>query len=339
MLVSAAMFFSFPATGAAGPREERAQSEERSRPFAASSYVNRPLHDDASVDPRSAAYVTEFRRQVRAYGPWINTDKHSTPVYTVKRNQPTVRVKLGTSHPPLEEAWRKVPLPKAARAATGSDRHLVVWQPATNSMWEFWLLQKRVGGWHARWGGKMTGVSRNPGYFDILDPPSRGDAGSGATASGIPLLAGLIRGSDFESAGIRHALAVALPEARPNEWVWPAHRTDGYYWTKGVPQIPEGARFRLDPKLDVEQLDISPPAKLMARALQRYGLVVRDRSAAVTFYAEDPLTGGERINRVLYGRGTSQWPSHYLREDYGGFPWERLQLLKMGRAVDWSVYG
>jgi len=338
-LLSVAILFSSPASAQARQQDERTPAEAPSPPFAASSYLNRPLRADAPIDPRSAAYVTEFRRQVRDYGPWINSDKHSTPVYTVKRNQPTVRVKLDTSYPPLDQAWREVPLPRRARAAKGSDRHLVVWQPSTSSMWEFWLLNKRADGWHARLGAKMTHVSRNPGYFDILDPPSPGDAGSGATASGIPLLAGLIRGSDVGPAGIQHALAVALPEARPNEWVWPAHRTDGYYWTKGVPRVPEGARFRLDPALDIERLDISPAAKLMARALQRYGLVVRDKSAAVTFYAEDPLTGGEALNRVLYGSGTSQWPSHYLREDYGGFPWQHLQLLKMGRPVDWSVYG
>jgi hypothetical protein len=248
-------------------------------------------------------------------------------------------VKLDTSYPALAEAWREVPLPRAARAAAGDDGHLVVYQPATDSMWEFWLLQNKADGWHARWGAKMTHVSRNPGYLDILRPPSRGDAGSGATASGIPLLAGLIRGSDLGPGGIQHVLAVALPEARPNGWVWPAHRTDGYYWTKGVAQIPEGARFRLDPDLEIDRLNISPTAKLMAKAIQRYGLVIRDRSAAVTFYAEDPRTGGRRVNRVLYGNGTRQWPSHYLREDYGGFPWERLQLLKMGKTSDWSVYG
>lgn len=185
----------------------------------------------------------------------------------------------------------------------------------------------------------MTRVSRNPGYFNILNPPSQADAGSGATASGIPLLAGLIRGSDLGPAGIGHVLAVALPETRPNEWIWPAHRTDGFYWTKGVAQIPEGARFRLDPDVNVERLDISPRAKVFARAIQRHGLVVRDKSGAVTFYAEDPLTGGRDVYPALFGKDAVHWPSHYLREDRGKFPWHRLQLLKMGKRFDWSVYG
>jgi len=339
-LLAAALLALVGLTVGAGPRGAAAPPERAARAFAPGSFVNRKLRHDAPIDPRSRAYVEEFRRQVRAYGPWINIGKYSTPVYTVRKDQPTVRVTPDKAYQPLHEGWREVPLPRRARAAAGSDKHLVVWQPSTDTMWEFWLLRRKSGGWHAGWGGRMTGVSKNPGYFNLLEPPSAGDRGSGATASGIPLLAGLIRGSDLGPEGIRHGLALALPETRPNEWIWPAHRTDGFYWTKGVAQIPEGARFRLDPDLDVEALEISPAAKLLARALQRYGMVVRDKSGAVTFYAEDPRTGGRRLGRALFGNGTpSQSPSNYLREDYGGFPWHRLQLLKMGRPSDWSAYG
>ena len=338
-LIAAGLLAMLGLTIGAGPPAQAAPAEPSARPFAPGSFVNEELRQNAPIDARSAAYVQEFRRQVRAYGPWINVGKYSTPVYVVKKDQPTVRVTPGTAYQPLHEGWREVPLPRKARAAAGTDKHLVVWQPSTDTMWEFWLLRRNSGGWHARWGGRMTGVSKNPGYFNLVDPPSAGDRGSGATASGIPLLAGLIRGSDLGPGGIRHGLALALPETRPNEWIWPAHRTDGFYWTKGVAQIPEGARFRLDPDLDIEALDISPTAKLFARALQRYGMVVRDKSGAVTFYAEDPRTGGGRMERVLFGNGTpNQSPSNYLREDYGKFPWHRLQLLKMGPSSDWSVY-
>ncbi len=316
--------------GAAGCRADEARAQKpRARPFAPGSYVNKPLRSGTAIDPASSAYAAEFRRQVKRYRPWVNTGQFSTPVYTVSRRRKTVRVRLDTAYSPLQRAWEAVPIPSGARAAAGSDQHLVVWQPSTDTMWEFWHLRREADGWHARWGGRMTRVSRNPGYYDIKRPISRGDAGSGATGSSIPLLAGLIRGSEMERGSIRHALAVALPETRPSEWVWPAQRTDGFYWTSGVPRIPEGARFRLDPRLDVDSLGLSRPATLIARAIQRYGMVVRDKSGAVSFYAEDPLTAGPRLNELFTGRPPAQSKLVYLSEA-GGFPWQHLQLLSLG---------
>ncbi len=298
------------------------------RPFAPGSYVNKPLKPGTAIDPSSSAYAAEFRRQVMRYRPWVNYAEFSTPVYTVSRRRKRVRVQLDTAYSPLQRAWEAVPIPPQARGAAGSDQHLVVWQPSTDTLWEFCKFRREADGWHARWGGRLAKVSRNPGYFDIQRPISPGDAGSGATGSGIPLLAGLIRGREMERGSIRHALAIALPETRPSQWVWPAQRTDGFYWTSGVPRIPEGARFRLDPKLNVDGLNLSRPATLIAKAIQRYGMVVRDKSGAVTFYAEDPLTAGSRLNGLFAGRPPAQSKLVYLSEA-GGFPWQHLQLLSL----------
>jgi hypothetical protein len=57
-----------------------------------------------------------------------------------------------------------VPIPAAAKPAEGTDQHMVVWQPSTNTMWEFWHAQDVNGAWHARWGGRMTDVSSSPGF-------------------------------------------------------------------------------------------------------------------------------------------------------------------------------
>jgi hypothetical protein len=59
---------------------------------------------------------------------------------------------------------------------------------------------------------------------------------------------------------------------------------------------------------------------MIARAAQRYGMVVRDGSDLVTFYAEDPTP-----------TGTNPWPAWFggksPADALAGFPWDRLRVL------------
>jgi hypothetical protein len=279
-------------------------------PFGPTSAWNAPLADDAPLVADSAPLVAELRRQVALpSGAWINTSSYSTPVYIVPAGQPTVRVALDVGYRPLQDDFDAVPLPDGARPAPGSDGHLTVYQPSADTLWEFWLMRHADDGWHARWGGKMTGVSRNPGYF--ASP-------LGATATSLPLLGGLMRIDELQAGRIDHALALAIPEAQAGKLVWPAQRTDGS--STAAAAIPEGTRFRLDPALDIDALALRPVAAMMAKAAQRYGLVVRDQSGAVTFYGEDPYQFGTSPYSALY---QDLMPSQIL----GRFPWDRLQVV------------
>ena len=68
--------------------------------------------------------------------------------------QRPVRVQLDTGvSPALQAAFERVPIPATATPAGGSDGTLVVWQPGTDRMWEFWKATRRADGWHAAWGG------------------------------------------------------------------------------------------------------------------------------------------------------------------------------------------
>ena len=62
--------------------------------------------------------------------------------------------------------------------------------------------------WHARWGGEMDNVSTNPGYFTHAGQTNNW----GATATGLPLLGGLITVADLQRGYINHALAISLVE-------------------------------------------------------------------------------------------------------------------------------
>jgi hypothetical protein len=298
------------------------------RLFSPTSFWNAPVSRNAALDPRSPQLVAELVRQVREeqrarHGPWIGTRGSSTPIYRVARDQPRVRVRLDSRIPHGPgPAFRAVPLPPAARPAAGADGHLTVWQPAADSLWEFFRLGRRRDGWHARWGGAIRHVSRSPGYYT-----SRSWPGArwywGATATSLPVAGGVITVEELRRGRIDHALALNIKQARAGVYSWPAQRTDGE--TPGEDAIPEGARFRLDTGLDLEQLHLPRATRVLALAAQRYGMVVRDKSSTVAFYAEDPTRFRRDPYRRLFG---PDYPGH-LNRLLERFPWDRLQLLRM----------
>lgn len=284
--------------------------------FAPTSVWNTPVPANAPLDPKSAIYVSELDQQLARYGPWFNTTSYSVPVYTVGPDQPTVPVQLDPTaySPALAQAWRAVPLPANAKPAAGIDGSLVVWQPSTDKMWEFWQLARDHSGWHARWGGYMASVSTNPGYYT-----SHTDWGSSATS--LPAIAGLVRISELESGHIDHALSLALPETSSLVYSWPAERTDGNIANPDA--IPEGAHFRLDPSLDISELHLPRFIRMLAEAAQRYGLIVHDRGGAVSLFGEDPSQYG--TNPWL---GPDAFGDNSVITMMQGFPWAHLQVLR-----------
>jgi hypothetical protein len=291
-----------------------ASSDGRSKPperfFAKGSVWNRPLNQRTPLAPDSSRLVGELQRQVRYAGAWINTNQYSVPIVTVSARQPAVTVHLDTTYAPLAKDFSRVPVPPNAKPAAGGDHHLVVWQPSSNTMWEFWLMHRSHGAWHARWGAKISHVSRSTG---IVPAPE------GATASGLPLVGGLMTIDDLRRGSIDHALALGIPGVRKGVVTWPADRTDGR--VGGRKSIPMGTRFRLDPKLDVDKLDLPPAAKMIARAAQRYGIIARDTSGTVNFYAQAPPGNSPHVYRPVFH---GAYPNQLLAK----FPWDRLQVVR-----------
>lgn len=286
-------------------------------PFAPNSIWNAPLPANAPVARDSAALVADLRQQAATYGTWINSYAYSTPIYTVPASEPRVPVTLdmpatSSSAAELAAVFRDgVPIPSGARPAPGTDADLVVWQPATDTMWELWNARRVGNTWEARWGGRMNDVSRNPGYFTH---PS--DWGTAATS--LALLGGLIRISDVRAGHIDHALAISIPHARSGVVAWPAQRTDGNLDSPDA--IPEGTRFRLDPRLDLNKLNLPPLTRMIAQAAQRYGLFVRDQSGAVAFYAQQVTQPGPNPYGRVFGDLTARQISQ-------AFPWRYLEVV------------
>lgn len=318
-----------PAATATAPS---AQADAPFRFFSRSSFWNEPLTANARLDANSAAIMHAFdelvaaEEEARVGGPWINTTKYSVPIYTVPRDQATVAIHLATRHPypPLEEAWHAVPLPPDARPAVGTDGELVVWQPSTDRLWEFWrLIHTPEGGWSASWGGAIKNVSSNPGVYGPEAWPGASPLW-GASASSLSLVGGLISLEDLEKGQINHAVSMSIPEVRAGVYSAPAKRSDGK--STSPLSLPEGAHLRLDPHLNLAAMHLPRLTLMIAEAAQRYGIFVRDHSKVVSFQAQDPITGQADpytgSDGYFEGRNT---PRGLLAT----FPWQHLELLKM----------
>jgi hypothetical protein len=292
-------------------------------PFSAGSIWKKALSTDVHRDALSKEYVTNLVRMVPQYygAATITTGDYAVATYTAGSTTARVPVKFSNcqnnwASPPtgLMEQIGSVPIPSDAKPPTGTDHAMVIWQPSTDTVWELWRAEKRADGWYACWGGRISPASTSWGAF--LPP-------YGVSASGLSLLAGIIRLDELQAGSINHAVGIALPEVRKGVFVWPAKRTDGR--VDNPLAIPEGQRFQLDPSLDVETLPISRVAKMIAKAVQRYGMVVMDYGGVVGFGAEwerpfIDATGVNPYKALFEGK-----PNYKVLD---GFPWNRLIALQ-----------
>ena len=128
--------------------------------------------------------------------------------------------------------------------------------------------------------------------------------GMSARGSGFPLLAGVIWPDEFKN-GIRHALLFAnsMPKGCPDSLktdaeklsskgvpgcpVWPATDSDGE--NTDIFALPEGARLQLDPTINLDSFNLKPYEKIIAKAMQEYGMYLTDSGdTGIALYAIDP---------------------------------------------------
>ncbi len=321
-------------TGTSGSEGLSSESTETSPPFrffSSTSFWNEPVPASAPLDPESAAMMSVLNAEIThgketGHAPQtvINTTNYSVPVYTVPADQPTVPVALhnSTSLPVLASAWSKVPLPADAQPAVGTDGFLVVWQPSTDKLWEFWRLAHGAAGWYAGFGGAMQNVSSNPGVFGPEAWPGA-KGGWGASSCSLSLVGGLITLEDLKRGEINHALMMSIPYTRAGIYSSPARRTDGQ--SSSSLALPEGAHLRIEPNFDLATLHLPRLTLMVAEAAQRYGIFVCLRGPNINFYGQDPGPTGTNPYTGSQGYFEGKASSQLMAL----FPWHHLQLLKM----------
>jgi hypothetical protein len=342
---------------------------EAGTPFASTSVWNTPLPADTPVNSNNADYLnvikdndcgerTAVPERPVSCTPSPSSDvpniaTFSAPLYVVPADQPKVSVTAGCpgsgrsfSQAFLNSIAGGVPVPADAHAAAGSDEEIQIYQPSTNHYWEFWRFRKNSSGhWEACWGGEITDVSQSDGIFPNW---------LGATATSLPLLGSVVRIQELQSGQIDHAIGLVIgddatadlnPNVVPAKTRDPNHRAPGVSWpathgdggSSDPNAIPEGTRLRLPASLDLNNYDLTPIARVIAVAAQKYGFIVNDSSPTPTLSMRlgdpttytaaglaDPYTSGPGVD----GQGTQGLLDGGAQNAImRNFPWNELQAL------------
>ncbi len=285
------------------------------RPYAAQSPWNTPVPAGVAVDPRSAQLVQAISDNDRPLT--TDVDQYTIPVYTFDSATPRHTVRLSGYFSAYDDGddsrvgfgesptITNVPVPPGAESGDGSDGQIVFLDHASHTEYSFWQ-------WRRNSAGNFT-ATNGYRYHTSADYHGRFADGLAGRGAGLPYFAGLVRRWEIDSGRIDHALAFAYESPAPT-FVYPASKTDGD-GVAGV-DVPEGARLQLNPSLteaDFDSWGLSGPARIIARALQQYGMYVVDNSGSSKLYLEDRKTAG--------------WDDSVTRDLVSDIPWSAFRVV------------
>lgn len=159
---------------------------------------------------------------------------------------------------------RNAPIEGGARA--DGDRHVLVVDRDRCRLYELFDARPRDGG--TRW------TAGSGAIFDLRSNKLRPAGWTSADAAGLPILPGLARYPDVAKGSIDHALRFTAERTR-RAYVYPARHYASDDSDAALP--PMGLRVRL--KANVSLNGLGRQAKVIARALKRYGALLADNGS------------------------------------------------------------
>jgi hypothetical protein len=144
------------------------------------------------------------------------------------------------------------------------DRHVLVIDRSRCVLYELYRAFPQGGHWNADSGA----------LWNLRSTNVRTDWWTSADAAGLPIFAGLVRYEEAASGRVDHAIRVTFESTR-DAWVHPATHCAGDTSNRYAP--PMGMRLRLRRNYGLRRF--SGPAKAIARALKRYGMIVADNGS------------------------------------------------------------
>lgn len=149
------------------------------------------------------------------------------------------------------------------------DCHLIVVDESANTLYEMWRANITNGEF---FGGCLSvwDLSRDYGTA------GRGADCTSADAAGFPIAPLLFTADEVQIGEINHAIRFIVPNDRIRERIYVGPATHSTGATSGGPDAPPyGARFRLRGDYPIDTLP-SEGARVVARAMQRYGMFLAD---------------------------------------------------------------
>jgi hypothetical protein len=151
------------------------------------------------------------------------------------------------------------PIPPSPKIEGGSDRHLLIVQRGTCTLYELYAAHRDTRGWSAGSGA----------IWNLRSTHLRPAGWTSADAAGLPILPGLARYGDLD-----HALRFTAPRTR-RAYIAPARH---YASDSNDPSLPPmGLRVRLKASFDTS--GFPPQARAVLETLKRYGMILADNGS------------------------------------------------------------
>lgn len=295
---------------------------------------NQPILPNPGIDPNSEMMIQNLITTLKGLGITpvlaINYKKWTAPVHVIdaekcQKKDVILRSSVGGFYesvdPDQDGIVKNVPLPEGIWPDPAADGHMILVDPVLNQSWEFSRAFPLANG-HWQASNFDCWDLRGPGYRRPFSGKTWWRAG--VRGSGVPYIAGLIRPEEIEAGRLDHALAVGTPinrkkSASDAQWEVElcspvASRSDGV--NIGQQFIPEGARIQLNPGLNLDSLRLSRDAKLVARALQKYGAYVVENAS------------GFPLSFQNLGSDGGKWNTFPGLDDISKIPLKEFRVLK-----------
>ncbi|MDQ2646855.1 MAG: hypothetical protein M3020_23830, partial [Myxococcota bacterium] len=196
------------------------------------------------------------------------------------------------------------------------DCHLIVIDTDSCRLYEMWRANRSgssfEGGCQAVWDLRAS-----------YEPTLRGDCCTSADAAGLPIAAHMFTADEVAAGVIPHAIRFILPNELMRERVYVRPATHSTGATSGPDDAPPyGARIRLKASFDESRL--KPAARVVARALKEYGMILSDGGNLTFTAANDRFT-------------TAKWADlDFGPGDLTSLRWDDFEVPELGERYVWD---
>ena len=229
------------------------------------------------VSPRSSAYIASIGADLNLHPDFGSNLTYGIPYAVVPASQPKVAIHFTAYGDQSDKGPYPIPAdaPVEGGSASSGDRHVLVLQSGACKLYELYDAVPQAGGsWDAGSGA----------VFNLHSNRLRPDGWTSADAAGLPIFAGLIRYDEVRRGFIDHAIRFTAPATQAG-FVHPATHLASSSKDPNLP--PMGLRLRLKASFDISRFPRA--AKVILRAMKRYGLILADNGSPWYFQgATDP---------------------------------------------------
>ncbi|MCA9616387.1 MAG: hypothetical protein H6721_25235 [Sandaracinus sp.] len=196
------------------------------------------------------------------------------------------------------------------------DCHLIVHDRGAGRLYEMWRANVSGGTFY---GGCLAVWDTSRDYGD----DGRGQGCTSADAAGLPIAPLLFTADEVASGTIDHAIRFILPNERIRRRVYVAPATHSTNPTSGGADAPPyGVRLRLRADYPLETLP-NDAARTVARALQRYGMILADAGQIALTARSDHDT-------------VAKWDGLLGPRDLQALEITDFEMIEAGPRTDWS---